>query len=150
MCEPIPVLCEHAMRVPALLVLATLPLLPTVSVAQSAFDLTVRGTVCDATPPSGALHCIYRIGSDLEFSIADIGHDDATISVLRSNVDGDFFLRIGMVHGCAIVAAGARAPQSATGPATSIALVSPWTGKVVRTWAECDSERLKGKRSSPP
>jgi len=137
------------MRLPASIALAAVSLLPTASLAQSTFDLTVRGTSCNATQPSGSLHCTYRVGKDLEFSITSIGEPDATIAVLRANIDGDFFLRVGMIHGCAIVAAGAKAPKSASEPETSGALVSPVTGKVLRTWADCDKERLTGKRPGP-
>ena len=118
-------------------------LMPAPVLGQTTFDLTVRGTTCSATHPSGSLHCTYKVGKDLEFSITNIGEADATIAVLRANIDGDFFLRVGMIHGCAIVAAGATAPKSASLPETSDALVSPHTGRVVRTWAECDAEQAK-------
>ncbi len=123
---------------------ALLVLLPAALHGQSTFDLTVRGTSCSAPQPSGSLHCTYKVGKDLEFSITSIGEPNATITVLKANIDGDFFLRVGMIHGCAIVEAGAKAPKSASSPDASGALVSPQTGRVVRTWAECDAEQAKG------
>jgi len=103
--------------------------------AQSAFDATARGTECRATS-GGSLHCIYRVGKDLEFSITAIGAPDSGVSFLRSNIKGDFYARFGIVHGCIIVTFGDGASPKAAG---DYAFVSPRTGRVYRSWQECQA-----------
>ena len=103
--------------------------------AQSPFDLTVRGTSCNALS-DGSLFCKYQVGKDLEFSITSVGQSDVGISFLRSNINGDYFARYGVMHGCIIIARGMSAPKR-TPAEDDYAFVSPKTSQVHRSWQEC-------------
>lgn len=83
--------------------------------AQTAFEATTRGATC-RQDVGGSRYCSYKVGKDLEFSIAAVGEPDAGVSFLRSNIKGDFYARFGVQHGCIIVAAGESAPKAATVP----------------------------------
>lgn len=125
--------------------LALLPLLSVVAVAraagaQSTFEATTKGAKCEQNA-AGARLCTYRIGKDLEFTIAGVGEFDAGISFIRSDFAGDFYARMGMQHRCVIVSPGKRAPKGATTLDGYFAFVSPRTGLVYRTWQECDKAR---------
>lgn len=107
------------------------------AVAQSLFELAVRGALCKQNV-QGSLVCNYKVGRDLEFSIAATGEADAGISFLRSNIKGDYYARFGVMHGCVIVSQGEAAAQSAP---SEYAFVSPKNGRVYRTWQECQSAK---------
>ena len=102
--------------------------------AQSLFNLAVTGTACKAVS-DGSLFCKYQVGKDLEFSITSVGNTNAGISFLRSNFDGDYFARFGLMHGCIIVARGMAAPERGS-PADDYVFVSPKTGKIYKSWQE--------------
>ena len=105
----------------------------TSAVADSIYDLTVKGTSCQ-NRDVGGVDCTYRIGKDLEFEIAGIGDPDAGIAFTRSNMSGDFYAKFGLQHGCVIVVRGFAG--SAPHP-IDFAFVSPRNGRVYRTWQEC-------------
>lgn len=105
--------------------------------AQSLFDLAVRGTSCNALSDS-SLFCTYQVGKDLEFSITSVGQSDTGISFLRSNINGDYFARYGVMHGCIIVERGMTAPKRKS-PEDDYAFVSPKTGQVYKSWQECQA-----------
>ena len=96
------------------------------------YDLSVRGTSCKESRAAGGIECTYRVGKDLEFSIAGIGDPDAGIVFVRSNFDGDYYASYGLQHGCVIVRHGSAAPSP-----NDLAFVSPRNGRVYRTWQEC-------------
>jgi hypothetical protein len=108
--------------------------------AQTTYELTVRGAECKQNT-GGDLYCVYKVGRDLEFSIAGVGTPDAGISFLKSSFAGDFYARFGIQHGCVIVAAGEKAPGPATAVGSDFAFVSPANGRVYRTWQECAKTR---------
>ena len=108
--------------------------------AQSTFETTTKGAMCEQNA-TGARLCTYRVGKDLEFSIAGVGEPDAGISFIRSDFAGDFYARMGMQHRCVIVSPGKRAPKTATLGEGYFAFVSPRTGLVYRTWPECEKAR---------
>lgn len=103
--------------------------------AQSAFEVAVRGAACRQNT-NGALNCTYTVGRDLEFSITAAGEADAGISFLRSSIKGDYYARFGVLHGCIIVAQGEATTQPAP---IDYAYVSPKTGRVYKSWQECQS-----------
>lgn len=118
----------------ALLLIAGITLLPLDSGAQTAFAETVRGAVCKQDI-AGSRVCDYHVGRSLWFRIAGVGERDVGISFLRSDQTSDYYARFGPMHGCVIVAAGAKgSPQAVAAPP---AFVSPRDGRVFRTWKEC-------------
>jgi hypothetical protein len=108
------------------------------SLAQSLFDITARGMSCRSLSDS-SLFCKYEIGNDLEFSITSVGREDAGISFLRSNIEGDYWARFGVMHGCIIVMQGEKT-ASRTKHA-EYTFVSPKNGGAYQTWQECKSAR---------
>lgn len=108
---------------------------PSVFAADSPFDATTRGTSCTSSS-QGSLECRYKVGRDLEFSIAAVGQPDAAISFTKSNYGGDYYARFGVQHGCVIVEYGERSLKDAKN-APEFAFVSPRDGRVYRSWTEC-------------
>ena len=104
--------------------------------AQSVYDAVVAGMSCKQAM-NGPMHCVYKVGQGLEFSITAVGAEDAGISFLRSNIAADFYARFGVQHGCVIVAAGESAPTWAADPGKDFACVSPRNGRVYRSWQQC-------------
>ena len=105
--------------------------------AQTLFDLAIQGTSCKAIS-DGSLFCKYQIGKDLELSITSVGEEDTGISFLRSDFDGDYFARFGVMHGCIIVARGMAAPKRGSA-GDDFVFISPKTGRIYKTWRECGS-----------
>jgi hypothetical protein len=88
------------------------------------------------------LHCDYRVGKSLHFSITAVGQPDAGISFLRADAEGDYSVRFGVQHGCVIVQRGAQLVTDSTARIEDdYAFVSPKNGKVYRTWEECRASR---------
>ena len=87
------------------------------------------------------IHCEYKVGAGLHFTIDGVGEKDAGITFLRSSFDGDFYATFGVYHGCVIVKRGGDAPRYGplVGPGgpSDIAFVSPKNGKVYRSWTDC-------------
>jgi hypothetical protein len=75
----------------------------------------------------------------LEFTIAGVGDPDAGISFLRSDWNGDFYARFGLMHGCVIVTFGKQAPRGIS--LSGFAFVSPRSGKVYKTYQECQGDK---------
>lgn len=80
--------------------------------ADTPFEATTRGTSCGSTS-QGSLECKYKVGRDLEFSIAAVGQSDAGISFTRSSYTGDYYAPFGVQHGCVIIAYGQRGLKEA-------------------------------------
>lgn len=134
------VMTEHGMR--TLLRFAMVMAGPLVSAtaveAQTAFEATSKGARCTQNS-QGTRLCRFEVGADLIVSITAVGEPDAGISFLRSNIEGDFFARTAIQHHCVIVSAGMKAPNAAKAPGGDLAFVSPRTGRVYRTWQECET-----------
>jgi hypothetical protein len=120
-------------------------LLPRSVRAQTAFEAATRGAVCTQNVQGSRL-CHYKIGRNLEISIAGVGEGDAGISILRSSIDGDFYARFAVLHGCVIVAAGNAAPPAATTNDGLYAFISPRDGKIYKTWQDCAGVRQPRER----
>jgi hypothetical protein len=86
------------------------------------------------------MDCRYKVGKDLEFTIAGIGQPDTGVTFVKSSFEGDFYASFGIQHGCVIVKRGQKAvtSQELSGPdsAFDFAFVSPKNGKVYRRWEE--------------
>ncbi len=129
---------------PVLGLLALMPLLPVQ--AQSTVDVVRRGVTC-RRDQLGTMHCTYKVGSDLEFSIDGVGESDAGITVMRTvGLAGDFYMTLGVAHGCVIVKPGKQG--ASTNPEGSglpnLAFVAPRTGRVYESWPECQSANRRG------
>lgn len=111
--------------------------------AQTAFEATIKGARCTQNS-QGTRLCRFDVGADLIVSITAVGEPDAGISFLRSNIEGDFFARTAMQHHCVIVSAGVKAPTAAKVPGGDLAFISPRTGRVYRTWQECETAQNQG------
>jgi len=108
--------------------------------AQSTFDVVVSGKSC-AMESRQEIHCEYKVGAGLHFSIENVGGLDTGITFLRSSFKGDFYAKFGILHGCVIVVPGpeSRVPGAIDGPGSFLdfAFVSPKNGKVYRDWRDC-------------
>lgn len=106
------------------------------------YDLVVAGMTCKQSPLSNErqLDCYYRIGRGLAFTIAGVGQLDAAITVEKAEgFDSDYYFTFGMMHGCVVIKPGQKTNDAAlkAGKLPDMAFVSPKTGKVYRTWKEC-------------
>ena len=61
--------------------------------------------------------------------MVSIGQNDTSITFYKSDFDGEFYGKVGVMHGCAIVAKSQLI--------FDMAFVSPKNGKVYQTWPEC-------------
>lgn len=117
---------------------------PSVTSAQEAptYDAVVAGMSCKQSALQGErqLDCEYKVGRGLQFTIAGVGQSDAAITVAKaSGYDSDFYFTFGVMHGCVIVKPGTSTRDAAlkAGVRPDMAFVSPKTGKVYKTWPEC-------------
>jgi hypothetical protein len=128
-----------AMRPIALVLITISAIAPSARAeAQSVYDATIRGASCKQNP-AGAMNCEFIVGKDLKIAMADVGASDTGISFIRSNYEGDYYARFGVMHGCIIVAPGMRAPRPEN--AFEFAFISPKNGRVYRDWRECHATR---------
>ncbi|MDO8706692.1 MAG: hypothetical protein Q7J84_17280 [Sulfuricaulis sp.] len=98
--------------------------------SDSTYDAVVAGKKCQEGK-NQSLSCSYTVGKNLLIEIAGIGSPDAGIAFLKSDYDGDFYGKYGVLHGCIII--------NSTKDLFSFAFVSPKNGKIYRTWQECKS-----------
>ena len=126
------------MKIPGLVLLIGLLWL-TASPANaetSVYELTLKGKQCKESDTQ-VLGCEYRIGKTLHIGIDGIGQTDTGITFMKSDIDGDFYASVGVLHGCVIVK---RNYRDHVGPLLfNITFISPRTGKVYRTWQECEA-----------
>jgi hypothetical protein len=107
-----------------------------------AYSDTVAGMQCKQWEPAYAktpqMDCTYTVGKSLGFTLTGVNQDDAAWTVMRSDHNGDYYVSLptstNRMHDCAIVKAGVKYPYKSY---PAFAFVSPRTGKVFRTWAEC-------------
>jgi hypothetical protein len=104
--------------------------------APSAFEDTVSGTKCTNRPVSDGsqMECTVVVGADLRFTIAGVGEEMAAIAFERSSSAGDYYGKVGMMHGCVVVTPGDKHKNALL---AGLAFVSPRSGRVFRTWMEC-------------
>ena len=102
---------------------------------ETPFSATSRGAHCDLLP-DGFLTCRYRVGRDLEFSLARIGEVDVRLDVVRSDAEGDYYLESNLQARCVLVRFGKR-NLVAGGFDYAFAVVSGRNGTVYRSLREC-------------
>ena len=109
-------------------------LLPSISfAANQTYQDTVNGKSCKESS-SQQIDCDYKVGKDLNISIAGIGLPDTSISFYASSYEGDYFARVGVLHGCVIVEPGESSKRPLMG---NHAFISPKNGKVYEDWRTC-------------
>ncbi len=99
----------------------------------STFDVVIAGKKC-AERDSQQLDCDYRVGNDLWVTVAGIGQDDTAVTFMKASFDGDYYATFGLMHACVIVKPGKK-----TQALSDFAFISPRTGKVFRSWHECQA-----------
>jgi len=102
----------------------------------SVHELTLKRNQCQKNPGQ-SLECENGIGKTLCMAITGIGQTDSAITFMTSGFKGDFYVPIGVLHGCVIV----KPPLELINlqHAFDFACISPRTGEVYRTWQECGS-----------
>jgi len=118
-----------------IIIVATLTLVsPAVWAEGPAYDDTLSGKKCSESDQQ--LNCEYKVGRDLEFSIAGIGVPDTSITFTRTmGLEGEYYASFGLMHGCIIIKHGKNSNLFFK----DFAFVSPKNGKVYRT---SDSSKL--------
>jgi hypothetical protein len=104
----------------------------------SVYEQALKGKQCHENPGQ-SLECEYRIGETLHIAITGIGQTDTAITFMKSDLNGDFYAAIGILHGCVIVKRNPDFLNRAN--AFDFAFISPRTGKIYTTWQECGSGR---------
>ena len=97
---------------------------------DSTYHAVVKGKKCQEDR-NQSLSCSYKVGKTLHIEIAGIGSPDTGIAFLKSDFDGDYYGKYGMLHGCIIV-------NSVKG-LFAFAFISPKNGKVYKSWQKCKS-----------
>lgn len=111
--------------------------------AQTTYSTVVTGTRCGQSLPgyqtASQMECTYTVGKGLRFTIAGVGQDDAAITVERAEgLESDYYMTVGVLHGCITVKRGFEKPASEKNlPGFDMAFVSPRNGRVYKTWQEC-------------
>ena len=100
---------------------------------DTTFDATLKGKSCKEFQQQ--LGCEFKVGKDLEFSIDAIGTPYTTITFVRVNYGGDYYVKYGLLHGCLVITPGKNSPRFMQ----DFAFVSPNAGKVYKKWEACQS-----------
>jgi hypothetical protein len=116
-----------------LVVLAALASFPG-SALGGTFEEVLSGRKCSEGSVTQTVSCEFKV-RDLWFAVA-LDPKMPGVTVFKNDWDGYFYLGFGAAHGCFIVKPGKRT----LGP-PDMAFVSPWDGKVYRTWEECGRAR---------
>lgn len=99
----------------------------------STFDVVVSGRKCqESTWVAQQLDCEYQIGKDLSITVGGIGEDDTAVTFNKVDSHGDYYATFGLMHSCVIVKPGLKTKHF-----FDFAFISPRTGKVFRSWREC-------------
>jgi hypothetical protein len=106
-----------------------------VAAQETPFAATSRGAQCDLVP-DGSLSCRYRVGRDLEFSLARVGEYNVKLDVVRSDPEGDYYLESALMDRCVLVRYGKRS-LAVGGSEYVFAVVSGRNGTVYRSLREC-------------
>ena len=94
------------------------------------YDEVLSGRKCSGGSATQTVSCEFKV-RDLWFEVA-LDPKMPGVSIYKNDWDGYFYLGYGAAHGCFIVRPGKRT----SGPLDQ-AFVSPWDGKVYKTWEEC-------------
>ncbi|MDO8595313.1 MAG: hypothetical protein Q7R45_01695, partial [Sulfuricaulis sp.] len=107
------------------------------------YEDTMAGKVCKEDSSLQTLHCEYKVGKSLVFSIDGIGTPNTGVAFVKSDYDGDYYATFGVGHGCVVIKHGKASPQAKASPMflLDFAFVSPQTGKVYKDWGSCKSGR---------
>jgi hypothetical protein len=105
-------------------------------VQASTFDVVLAGKKCEEDVTQH-LECDYRIGKDLWIAVAGIGEATGGATFFKSDFDGDYYASFGLMHACVIVHPGKKLFSSSPDSIFDLAFISPRTGKVFESWAEC-------------
>ncbi len=97
----------------------------------TAYDDTLKGKNCKEFQQQ--LGCEFKVGNDLEFSIDAIGAPHTTITFVRVNYTGDYYVKYGLLHGCLVIGHGKGSPLFMQ----DFAFVSSKTAKVYKKWETC-------------
>jgi hypothetical protein len=116
------------------LLAALLAVLPATA-QETPYAATSRGAACNLDA-SGSLHCTYRVGRDLEFSLQRVTVPEVTLVIARSDAQGDYYVEPTLVSRCALVRYGQRS-FAVSGSNYVFAAVSGRNGLVYRTLREC-------------
>ena len=100
-----------------------------ISIAEnSTYKAIVSGKECKESH-NQSISCAYKIDDSLLIEIAGIGSPDTGIAFLKSDYNGKYYGKYGLLHGCIII--------NSTENYTAFAFISPKNGKVYHTWQEC-------------
>lgn len=102
--------------------------------AALTYEVVVASKRCTESQ-SQQLECNYQIGRDLWITVSGIGQKDGAVTFMKANFDGDYYGTFGVMHQCVIVKPGKKIADF-----VDYAFISPRTGKVFRTWQECQGE----------
>jgi hypothetical protein len=105
--------------------------------SETTYNAVMAGRTCGIDKLQ-QLTCEYNVGKDLRISIPGVGTPDVGVTILKSDVDGDYYTTFGLMHQCVIVKTGGKL-SSITGKLPNFAFVSPKNGKVYQDWESCKS-----------
>lgn len=86
---------------------------------------------------AGSLDCVFEVGADLSIAIAGIGTEMASVTFTKSDRAGAAFAKYQTAIQCVLVLRGERAPQNQPAAGQEMAFISPRSGKIFRSAAEC-------------
>lgn len=113
------------MNIIKILLLCLLTCVSKMAISSSTYDDAISGKKCQESNNQN-LSCSYKVGKTLYIQIAGIGSPDAGIVFLKSDFDGDYYGKYGVMHGCVIV--------SSASDLLNVAFISPKNGKVYHSW----------------
>lgn len=89
---------------------------------------------CEEIPNNGR-YCTYRFGNTLQIGIKDVGGSDTVVGFHNSNINNELYAVL--YFGCVAVVPGHAHPKNYDRDYG--VSISPKTGKIYRTSAECQS-----------
>lgn len=92
------------------------------------YDSALQGKECKDDSMQ-QLTCEYRLGSGLHISIIALGSPYAAVYFRRADFEADYYVVLGLLHGCLIIKRKANI--------SDLAFISPKNGKIYRGWREC-------------
>jgi hypothetical protein len=72
--------------------------------ADNTYAAVMAGKECQESSDQ-SLSCSYKVGESLHIEVAGIGSPDTGIAFLQSDIDGDYYGKYGMLHGCVVISA---------------------------------------------
>jgi len=103
---------------------------------SNVYEAVLAGKTCHEDEHQN-LWCRYKVGQGLDFEIGAFGTPDGSITFYRSEYEGDYYAKIGWLHGCVIVTTGKN--NKLFEFLSAFAFVSPKNGKVYRDWVKCQT-----------